>query len=679
MLVNVKLIKQLGMFIIILLTLSLLSAVFFDDGSVLNGIKYSLFQLFGMLVPGLALLLLLRPQRLSQIELFMYSYVLGYACSIIIYFLVMPFGFKDGMIYLYIIVMAISIAYLIYVIRKKKRRIEIANDRAGLKICCGIGIVLLVVEIIMSCGLHTLPLKQPTSSYQDFLFGIGNTIECSKEYPIINFRAIFQGRYFYHYIYNLHLATMKIILDIPAYHLTAFYSYIQTVLLLIGGSYLFFQSVLGRKKRGIVFGMLLVLFTTGYESAHRMTYLAHMYMTPNNFDIAIAFCMLLVSVIYRQTKCKKVNLTYLFVSMISFVICFGSKAPLGMVAAGVCGILGMLYVIRQRKIKIILPYAVLFLVLGLLIYSNVLSSNAEASVRLSANTEENSVFGWGVVPEVQKWITSIFGNLPEWLEHLTLGVYFSFVSYYPIFIVFLLGVIGCFVYYKKVRILDIALFSAVPIGIGITVLFSHPGGGSQYYFLVGALPYAAAFGLRGIHKIAYSQKEKLCQQMLSFLCCLCVCLGILNAYCATEPLFTMNEFRRGMSYIMGRIVKTEDNDSWQANLVYPKEYEGYVWLRENTGEMDVLISDMCIAGFTRCTYAQGVFSERYIYIPLNEDLDEIRECYKGKEKAIREVMDKSNVRYMVQTRRVTPDLDISESLGTVVFENDAMRIYKLHA
>ena len=166
--------------------------------------------------------------------------------------------------------------------------------------------------------------------------------------------------------------------------------------------------------------------------------------------------------------------------------------------------------------------------------------------------------------------------------------------------------------------------------------------------------------------------------MLSFSCCLCVCLGILNAYCATEPLFTMNEFKRGFSYIMGKTVKTEDHDSWSANLVYPKEYEGYVWLRENTGEMDVLISDMCTAGFSSYTYAEGVFSERYIYIPLNEDLDEIRECYKGKENAIREVMDKSNVRYMVQTRRVTSDLDIPESLGTVVFENDAMRIFKLH-
>jgi len=671
-----NIVQMLGFFVL-LFVLSMISAICFDDNGILNGVKYSLFQIFGMHIPGLAILVLICTQKLSQIEILIYSYVLGYGCSLIIYFVTMPFGFKSAMLYFYIIIFIISLAYIIYIYRMRKWRFEVENDRIGFKVCCIIGMGILFVEVVMSCGLHTLPLKQPTSSYQDFLFGVGNTIECSKEYPIINFRAIFQGKYFYHYMHNLHLATMKNILDIPAYHLTAFYSYIQTVLLLVGGSYLFFQSVLGKKKQGVVFGMLLVLLTTGYESAHRMTYLAHLYMTPNNFDVSMAFGMILVSVVYRQTKSEKVNLTYLIISIISFIISFGSKAPLGMIAASVCGVLGILYVIRRRKVKMILPYAILFLACGTIIYTKVLSGNAEASVKLTASAEENSIFVWGLMPDVQNWLINTFGNLPKWLEQLLLGVYFSVVSYYPVFIVFLVGIIGCFLYYKDVRIIDAALFSAVPVGIGITMLFSHPGG-SQYYFLLGTLPFAAALGLRGIYKIMYNQKERICKQMLPLLCCFCICFGVLNVYCATDPLFTMNEFRRGFSYIAGQTVETEEHHSWLANLVYPEEYEGYVWLRENTNERDVLISDMCIAGYTRYTYAEGVFSERYVYIPLEEDLDEIRTCYKGKEKAIRKVMDKADVKYMVQTLRVTPDLKIPKSLGTPVFENDAMRIYKLH-
>lgn len=657
--------------------LSVFSALYFDDGGILHGIKYYLFQVFGMIIPGMALLFLLGVEKLTQIEAVIYSYVLGYGCSLVMYFLMVPFGLKSVMHWGYLVLALISIGYLIYKCKIQKRCIEIENDKSGFVICCVVGVFLLVIELIMSCGLHTLPLHQATSTYQDFLFGVGNTIECSKEYPIINFRAIFQDGYCYHYMNNIHIATMKIVLDIPAFQLTAFYSYMQTVILLTGGAYLFYRSVLGNRKKGIICGMVLVLFTTGYESVHGMTYLAHVYMTPNNFDVALAFCMILVATIYTQKKLDRFNLLYLVVSMISFVFCFGSKAPLGMVAASVCGMLGILYVIKEKRIKLILPYAIVIGILGLLIYTKVLSGNAEVSVKLSSNAEENSIYYWGIMPEVQEWLSGICSSLPEWLSHLFLGTYFGVVSYYPIFIIFVIGIIAFFLYYRRIDIIDIALFLAVPIGIGITMLYSHPDGGSQYYFLLGTLPYAAAFGLRGMYVVMDNHKEKLCKQLLIYLSCFCVCIGILNTNYATIPMFAANEFSRGVSYLLKRPVQTETHHSWLANLVYPEEYEGYTWLRENTGELDVLMSDMCIAGYTRYTYSEGVFSERYVYIPLEEDRDEIRECYQGEEKAIREVMDKQDVKYMIQTLRITPDLNIPASLGKLVFENDAMKIYEL--
>lgn len=668
-------ILQIFALFVLFFALSIFSSMYFDDGGIFNGIKYSLFQIFGMFIPGMMLLTLLRPKRLSQIELIIYSFVLGYGCSLIVYFLTVPFGLKHIIPWVYLLLVIISVGYIVYEYKRKKLWVSIENDTTGFWVCCIVGFLLLLMEIIMSCGLHTLPIHQATSSYQDFLFGVGNTIACSKEYPIVNFRAIFQRNYSYHYMYNIHLATMKIILKIPAFQLTAFYSYIQTVVLLTGGSYLFFRSVLGDRKKRIIFGMVMVLFTTGYESVHGMTYPGHMYMTPNNFDVALAFGMILVAVIYKQTICEKLNLHYIAVSVISLVLSFGSKAPLGMLAASVCGVLGILYIIREKKIKLIVPYAILFGVIGLVLYKCVLSGNAEGSVKLSKSASGSSIYFWGIMPSVQEWLMGLCGNLPQWLVHLCLGIYYGFVSYYPIFILFIIGLIGYFIYYKDIEMLDVALFGTVPIGISITVLYAHPGGGSQYYFLLGALPYAVAFGLRGIQTILKHKKRVLIKQVLLCLCSFCALSGILNVRFATAPESMVNEFNRGVSYLLGQTVETEEHHSWLANLVYPEEYEGYSWLREHIGEMDVILSDMWIAGYTRYSYSVGVFSERYVYVP--DDRDELRACYQGGEKAIREVMNKANVKYMIQTLRVTPDLDIPTSLGEIVFENDAMKIYKL--
>ncbi len=662
--------------LMLIFMLSVFSAIYFDDGGIFNGIKYSLFQAFGMFIPGIAFLILLRPPKLTLIEIIIYSFVMGYGCSIAVYFLTVPFGLKNLILWIYFLISIIAFLYIFYVFKIRKLQIEVEDDVIGFRICCMVGLLLFVMEMVMSCGLHTLPLKQATSAYQDFLFGVGNTIAASKEYPMMDFRVILrEGFYYYHYIYNIHLATMKIALEIPAFQLTAFYSYIQTVILLTGGSYLLFRNILGKRKKAIVFGMVMILFTTGYESVHGMTYPGHMYMTPNNFDVSLAFGMILVAVIYKQSKCEKLKLLYVVISLISLILSFGSKAPLGLMAAGVCGVLGVLCVLVERKFKMIVPYAVILGMFSLFIYLFVLSGSAEVAVKLTKNASDTSIYNWGIMPAVKEWFTGIFRNVPQWLERGLLGGYFSFVSYYPIFIMFFIGIIGFFIYYRDIELLDVALFSIVPVGIGITMLYAHPGGGSQYYFLLGTLPYALAFGLRGVYVICSHQKVKLCKQIIMLLCCFCALVGVLNVRYATVPISMVNEFNRGVSYLLGQVVETETHHSWLANLVYPREYEGYMWLRENTGEKDVLISDLCIAGYTRYTYSVGVFSERYVYIP--NDREEIGDCYHKGEGAIREIMDKADVKYMIQTLRVTPELDIPDSLGKLVFENDAMKIYKL--
>ena len=125
------------------------------------------------------------------------------------------------------------------------------------------------------------------------------------------------------------------------------------------------------------------------------------------------------------------------------------------------------------------------------------------------------------------------------------------------------------------------------------------------------------------------------------------------------------------------MVEYLDHHSWAANYLTPKEYEAYVWLREHTDQEDVIITNMCIAGYTRYSYSAGVFSERHIYVPLNEDLDIIEKCYEGNTDVLNEVQREHNVKYLVQVKRITSELSLPESYAQRAFENDDVIIYEL--
>ncbi len=660
-----------------ILGISIMSAFFFDAGEIINGLKFGVFQIIGILIPGNSVLFLINKKKLSEIEFYIYSYIIGFAFTILIYFLTIPFQKSKYIIVYYIFLSGISFVYWGYKIFKSKTNFLIFRDYKGIKICVSLGAILLFIEIIMSCALHTLPLQQGNSFYQDYLFGIGNTIELGLEYPIVNFRAIFQGRYYYHYLYNIPLALMHVFLDIPAFNLTAFYGFIPIVIFLIGGSYIFFSTFLRNKACGTIIGMLLILFATGYETMSTVTYIAHMYMTPNNFDVALAFGMLLFAVIYKQTKSESFSACYFFIAMISFTFSFGSKAPLGIVPFIGCCVLGISYIFMKKDYKIILPYIITFFILEIGIYYFILSGNAEGTVSTSHDVVNNSIYFWGVMPQINEWLNGYSFEIPESVSKILIVVYMSLVSYYPIMILFVCSGIIYFIYWKKIKSVDISLVITVVSGMCIMGTFSHFGG-SQSYFLAAALPYAVLLGIRAIYVLLQQHLRTIVRSFIYIFCTGLVAVGIYNTVFITDSRYTLQEFKRGCNFLIGNNVTLEKDDSWAANYVSPEEYEGYLWIRDNTPLNTVLLTDLSIAGYERYPYSPGVFTERHVYIPLEEDRNIIKKCYKGDLNSIQKMSENEGVEYIIQTKRVTSELLLPESCAQIVFENNGMIIYKLN-
>lgn len=236
---------------ILLMGIYIVISMIFHD-SVANGLKCGLFFEAGILLPGLVITLLLSAKkdsiRINVIELFVYAYCIGQVISIFAYILMM-LGLNIRYIYLSLIIA--SLLLCLTCIHKGVLNdfiLKIEYSYTSVYIVSIVSLAIFLITFFMISCNYTVPVDVGNSFYQDYLYGVGNTIELSMEYPPVNFRAIFQENYSYHYLYNLQLAVMKRITGMDAFTMTTYYTGIQSALFLAGSAYLFVSKIIKNPK-----------------------------------------------------------------------------------------------------------------------------------------------------------------------------------------------------------------------------------------------------------------------------------------------------------------------------------------------------------------------------------------------------------------------------------------------
>jgi hypothetical protein len=130
--------------------------------------------------------------------------------------------------------------------------------------------------------------------------------------------------------------------------------------------------------------------------------------------------------------------------------------------------------------------------------------------------------------------------------------------------------------------------------------------------------------------------------------------------------------------------------------LYKDEYEGMVWLRDNTDKNAVFAADRFYNADTSDIlnaryYNYTAFSERQCYLEgyeyiytydenflsvVNGRIAVLNGVYSNDPDSLRRLIGEG-VNYLVCSRRIHPDFVLDRSFGTSVFENEGMTIYRL--
>ncbi len=663
---------------ILLMGIYIVISMIFHD-SVANGLKCGLFFEAGILLPGLVITLLLSAKkdsiRINVIELFVYAYCIGQVISIFAYILMM-LGLNIRYIYLSLIIA--SLLLCLTCIHKGVLNdfiLKIEYSYTSVYIVSIVSLAIFLITFFMISCNYTVPVDVGNSFYQDYLYGVGNTIELSMEYPPVNFRAIFQENYSYHYLYNLQLAVMKRITGMDAFTMTTYYTGIQSALFLAGSAYLFVSKII-KNPKWIFIALLFIFFSTGNEEFTLVTYIPHIFFVPNNLDISYANIFCCLAVMMRQMEKEKAVPIYYVVAAASFAMSLGCKAPFACIGLAAVGILGWYYIYHKKAVTSSVLYIITFAAILGILYFTILKENASVNLKIanSSGSGSNIFYYWVSMGQISRLAENIIPY--RLIREIILTIADCFISNYPAYLLLIIAAVFN-ITSRKIDIIDIMLLCSAAAGIFLVRFISHFGG-SQIYFLFASYAYVIVYGIRGIEGKEEWVKTGKKRIGLIILTGGLFLIGFCNFWTKTG-VYTYTSLEKGVRHILGDndMVEYLEHHSWAANYVTPKEYEAYVWLREHTDQKDIIITNMCIAGYTRYSYSAGVFSERQVYVPLNEDLDIIEKCYEGNIDTLNEVQREHNVKYLVQVKRITPELSLQESYAQKAFENDEVIIYEL--
>lgn len=174
-------------------------------------VKLFSYQTLSVVIPGMAMVLILRIKIASDVGWIGYSFVMGYVYNILLYYVTVPFGLQ---IYVKVIGVAAAALSMVLLWLKRSDVIGCEHDGAGMKICTVGVIVYAVFMFIAYNGNGLSPALLGRTDYytyhRDIQYWIGNLHSLIKQYPPLNPRDYDAGIFNYHYFSSIQLAVQAI-------------------------------------------------------------------------------------------------------------------------------------------------------------------------------------------------------------------------------------------------------------------------------------------------------------------------------------------------------------------------------------------------------------------------------------------------------------------------------------
>lgn len=615
------------------------------------------FQIFCIMIPGIAILMIMPIEGLRDLERVLLTYTLGYILTMLVYAVVMFVGGKG---FLRFIFAAVAICAMVFItikeLRGNKDNIafrEEKSEKPGIMWIASILIVFFVSLIVFSLRWK-IPYATGKNYYEaDFLYWVKDIVATKKQVPPMNFFFLTED-YRYHYFGAFQQAVVSGIMGIPAIKVATCYSFIEGAIFFGLSSYVLMDRMIKDKiVRAVT--ILLLLFATGYEIRTGVTYIWHIKLCPMSYDIAQSLGIIVILLLLVQLEKKKIGINDLIVMISCLLCCTGTKTATGAVILGVICLVYAFSFLRMQKKKTVILYgcigAIIFGLIGIYFWPTAKAYSFTLHIPMLHEYSMDGLFNF--VYDIIEWIHVYFIYFVE----------INIWTFFPAVVFIIWSVLS-----KSIKKEHVISFIIIMIGTSLSYVINFYGY-SHIYFAFMAFPFAAVLTGCLIERIFSHIHIKQIQIILAGLFCLVMLVFSLNSdykgYFGTYFSMGMNNFGEpDVAEVGDRIFQ-----------VSYAERQAYDWIRENTEDEAFLLSDRSLENAHNPT---GIFAERYVYWFWGaEDMEYAEACFNGDDTMLKLYID-AGIDYIVQTKRLSPAFYCPEDVGERVFDNEEVAVYKIY-
>lgn len=611
------------------------------------------FQFFCVLLPGFAVMTLVRIKNLKSVEELILTYASGYILTILIYAAAMVTVGREYVRVLFVLTALLAGAFLLFQWKKTGQlpgKLMEETDE-------GIWIWTVLAVFAVSLFAFSLRWKAPYAAginyYEDdFIYWVGDIVALTKKVPPVNFRNM-NPNYRYHYLGAMQQAAISNVTGITVMKTATCFSYIESTILVALST----CAIAGRmiKNRAAqVLAVILMLFSTGYEIEAGPTYIWHMHLLPMSYNIAQSLGIVTVLLLLIQLRNDILDKGNFFICLCCLACCTGTKSAAGAVIICVF-FLTYLYVFFSRTSKKVTCVAIgillgIFLLSGVYLWPTVQAYQITIRVpRVYLRTGE------GIAQTVYACIDWVLGYVEEIVK-------VNFWTFVPAVVY---G--GYLVISRSIKREYTLLLSMIVVGTVGGYFFGFYGY-SQMYFTMTAFPFAGLLTGCCIEEIFVRFMSKRVQFAAAGFISAAV---IFFTLCANYKGYFQKFFAAGLENV------DIPNTTEEGDLIFrltQAECEAYSWIKENTEEDAYLLSDR---GAEDLRDIAGIFTERYVYPYVNvESKKEAKTCFEG-DRTLLDMYIEKGVDYIVQTKQRSPQFSCPADVGEMVFENEEVAVYKV--
>lgn len=633
-------------------------------------LSISIYFIFVLMLPGIVILNLVNYRKSSGCITIAFGLGIGFILNLLLYIFIFTLGlnkFFPLLITIYSIVFIILFIYFVVankvLIKKDFRLFRISKEKFFVAII--FSIILFVIQFL-AYNLPNLPPLSHSKYYNtDNLYWMGNAVALKKSFPPMDIRS-YGSVYGYHYFTSIAIALISKSFNIPVFIIcSAYWSVISNYLIIFSSTIIFYKTL--KRNWKVILALILMIFTTGFQSFTIVYYYEHLISNPFSFDYGISFSMLTLILVLECSKKKSlIFLDYLSITIFFFVTA-GVKIPNACILFLFIATFLLYKLIKKNNWKqwfllIIIDLFVLFI--GYIFLFSGSFSNTSVHMTITffdsfiRNTELFKILYIRSNNTILSMITTFF-ILPFFINPI-LCILFLFA----VFKVFMI---------KNITSMEISLILTIIGGYILLLCVTH-NGLSQMYYIMSLAPYLVIIGLYRF-KIIYSNKIVNLLKNEIFLLLLILSVG----------LFSCDFFVDAKNSL------TQQKNLWSNEYLSKNGYNAFTWIRDNTPDESLIASNLSLENDKTMT-GVSVFTERQMWIECVVYSTLTKEEISKRLKIIDSFnynydidayayMKQAGIDYFISLKELETNnqsLHIKKSMLklSVVYENDEIVIYK---